>query len=387
MEYNLELLKSEMDKRTFVLNNMSEKIYILEREVKENTFLSDELMTLLINFSCVDKISEFIVYETDIILDLTTGGKGFDDELFLWFITNLSISGIELYQILLDKYEIFDYIAELDIYDNFSDNVLWSFTQLNKRIGEYYSTQLLYMIMKMSDSFIYRYIRNMWQICRMYPKITNTFVLENGLFIIYDNYERTEYCGTFLILLFRHNSRDKYFLEHLYFFYENLLYTKLYYSDDDNVLCIFNIIKECIDISEKIDVDLLLEKVEKNNNYVTNLYVIDLLSHEQFSIHDKHLEILLPLMLEDYEEIEDIGCGEYYIRFLLNCRQLWRFTDKFEIIKLLKHLAKLEHISYSNLDIMQIYSYISNTLKYTAYYNCLKSGIDIPDFINIIDLT
>lgn len=370
-EERLKLLVSEINKDSFVLNNISEKIYLIEKYIKENEFIPKKLLTILVNISLYESPVKFIIENTCILEQLFFGAKTFERESqLLHFVAHICITDNQYRLLLFKKYEILDIIAELNIFSTYKESIKWSLEKIySDTLSTYHKTQLLYICLKMDVEFVHCYLYLMNKLCKKDVSVIHTFILEKGLYILHENFDRYNYSSVFLWLIFDSNKRYKPFISCLYRTFKDIIINKINFLPTFEMIEILYIVSKNIDIRDDIDINQLIDFMLDDNSFLIFYSSLRVLTNTDMT--QEQTERLIDYIKKDDDEIDKYNY-ETYANFFLSIPNLCQY----DCIELRKFADKLQEYKF------KVHSKLDFTLKDISLTLCMKMDLELPHFIN-----
>ena len=369
MKY-LDLLHSELRKPSFVMNDIYKKVMIVKDHVKSKKLITNKVMTILINLAVQDKAVQLIM-SLGIIEDILYKDKYPSDICMLWLIANIALTG-EQYVDQLFSLGIIDYIADMDIYDQYNEYVVWALSTLvHVESSTYHNTQLLYILLKMDDDFIHVYMPIIHKILRINNLIIPTFILEDGLTVLYGCFDDYSKSSVLLHLLFKYNIDKRDCILHLYDIFHVVLMNKLTLDPDYETCKIYKLIFEHFDVSDDIHIDFLIDNLYMNNMLLF-YSTLELIGCKEIKLDQHHVKRVIKSVLTENDDI-NVFTKDCYQDFFMKPEVLSNLLDN-DSDKLRKFINDLEC-----KDILL--NILDDTLFKKCLTTCLKYDYELPHFL------
>jgi len=367
---SFRLLRKEILKPTFVLNGIDDKLLMVEEYVKNNTYIEEWMMTLLINLATVDFIATKIIKETIIVDLLLNDDVNYKEKQFIWFIANLSLTDPHLLFHL--THNILYKIEDFNIYEEYSEVVQWSLRAIADNIDGIFAKKFLYIIFKQNENFRINNLDTMHILCVKNPKVLDDFILEDGLIFLFNHFETYRNSNVFLWFIIQNYRRDVYILSIIYDMYKNLLIIYLKFNPEFETIYSLTTIMEKLDIFNDLEehMDDILNLLDNNFFYY---HLLNLLHHIQHRFTEEQQDKFVNIILQNFEEISCFTSDIY-------CKVLDGVNDikKYECMT----LRIIVH-SLPDKTKYKILNRLDNTLRLKCYTYCLTNNIKIPWFVNI----
>ena len=369
MKY-LDLLHSELRRPSFVMNDIHEKIMFIQDYVKRKEKITNKVMTILINLAVQDKAAQLIM-SLGILEDILYNDKYPGDVCMLWLIANIALTGEE-YVDKLFSIGILDYIADMDIYDEYDEYVVWALGSLvHIENTTYHNTQILYILLRMNDDFIHVYIPIMHRILRINNLIIPTFILEDGLTVLHSCFDTYSKSTVLLHLLFKYNRDKRDCILHLYDTFQNILVNRLTLDPDYETCKIYYLIFQHFDVSEDIHLEFLIDNLFMNNMLL--FYAsLELIGCIQIKLDQHHVKRIIKAILQE-NDVVSLFTKDCYKDFFLKPDVLGNLLDN-DSDKLRKFI--------SNLDCKDtLFNILDNTLFKKCLTVCFKYKYKLPHYL------